>query len=414
MWLIRLRWLALSGQLLICAFVYGILNFGLPWGILMGCFAFIAVTNGLLVYGKAAVEDRAAFFKPLIIVSDILVLTVMLYYTGGAHNPFTMLYLLHITLATILLPSFLAWSVVVFCGLCFAFLFNSDHMLVSTLGMTCCDDMGTHLQGMLAGTLITGGGIAYFVNRLSNALQAHRESLAKARESSEREQRFASLATLAAGVAHELATPLGTIAVISKDLERLACDVCGQRDCKADAHLIRQEVERCRSILEHLSQESVDKELNDPERITLREIPLLLQEYVPASLKERFRWEVTPREAVISLPIKALLRSLSILVKNACEASPGGQPVQLNIRLEADELLFQVKDSGEGMPDDVAARLGEPFFSTKSQGSGMGLGVFLVRTFVERLEGRFEVKSSPGKGTEVTLHIPRRRCGIDG
>lgn len=411
LWLIRLRWLALAGQLLICAFVCWGLHYALPWTILSSCFAFIAMTNGLLVYARNAVEDRADFFKPLIIVSDVLVLTIMLYYTGGAHNPFTMLYLLNITLATILLPSIWAWSVVVFCGICFGMLFQSDHMLIREGGMTCCDDMETHLQGMLVGMLITGGGIAYFVNRLSKALQAHRESLARARESGERAQRFASLATLAAGVAHELATPLATIAVISRDLERLAGKAGGQQDYLADARLIRQEVERCRSILDQLSQEAVDRELNEPESVTLRDIPLLLKEYLPATLKGRLSWEANPRDAVVRLPLKALLRSLSILVKNACEASSEEQPVHLEIQLADGELCLQVKDAGEGMPAEVVARLGEPFFSTKP-GGGMGLGVFLVRTFVERLEGRFEVESAPRKGTTVALRIPEKGCLI--
>jgi two-component system sensor histidine kinase RegB len=345
---------------------------------------------------------------PGIIFFDILVLTVMLFFAGGAHNPFTMIYLLHITLAVVLLPGWGAWLAVIFCGVCFAALFASDHELVSASGGTCCTDMSSHLQGMLVAMLAAGAGLTYFVGRLNSSMTSQRKALEKARHFSEQHERFASLATLAAGVAHELATPLATIAVVSKDLEQLSCSAPPGETCRSDARLILQEVERCKAVIEKLGERPTGNPGEESVPFRIGEISDLLGGYLPERIAKRLEIQIVQAEEEVCLPLPRVLQCLAILVKNAAEASPAGESVLLTVSKAPGMIRFGVRDKGCGMTEEIVERLGEPFFTTKETGAGMGLGLFLVRTFVEQRSGKFLVESSPGSGTLIEMHLPLR------
>jgi two-component system sensor histidine kinase RegB len=101
-------------------------------------------------------------------------------------------------------------------------------------------------------------------------------------------------------------------------------------------------------------------------------------------------------------------QALIALLKNAVEASPAAAPVRLRIFLVQDMVRFVVADSGQGMPPEILRHVGEPFFTTKTPGKGMGLGTFLVRTLAERLGGTLRYESSPGSGTTAYLDLPVR------
>jgi two-component system sensor histidine kinase RegB len=125
--------------------------------------------------------------------------------------------------------------------------------------------------------------------------------------------------------------------------------------------------------------------------------------------RERVRLEpaVDPSEVAVRGPRKGLSRALRGLLKNALQASPPDRPVVLQLRLDADDVVAEVHDEGSGMPADVLSRAGEPFFTTKVPGEGMGLGLFLTQTLAQQLGGGFELRSEPGAGTRATLRLPR-------
>ena len=101
-------------------------------------------------------------------------------------------------------------------------------------------------------------------------------------------------------------------------------------------------------------------------------------------------------------------QAISILVDNAVDASPAGEIVRLSIYPRDGHIVFEVRDHGAGMPQEVARRAGEPFFTTKPPGEGMGLGLFLARLVAEKLGGWLTLKSHPGQGTQAILELPRR------
>ena len=413
--MLRLRWVSLVGQVGVCVFVVGVLDMVLPLPLLALCMGFTALNNALVGRLGRRLRPHASTVCLLLIIGDTLVLTAMLYATGGANNPFTAIYLLHVTVAAILLPPWGPWLVVGLCGGCFALLFVSPHHLVSASGSTCCSDIGSHLRGMLFSMVFAGAGIAYFVSRLSSNLTRHRIDLDEARAVSARNEHFGALATLAAGLAHELATPLGTIAVVSADLEKQVDGGCRSEACRSDAALIRREVVRCRNILERLGNEALQSEKTagvaiEPSSLSARLAPYLGEGHFR-------RLQVRTGEGVeeaFVLPEVGLLQCLAVLVKNACEAGGSDGAVFLGVESRGAEVCFTVTDTGSGMSEEVVSRLGEPFFSTKEPGIGMGLGLFLVRTFVARHHGTLEVDSVPGRGTEVRLLFPRSGSREEG
>jgi two-component system sensor histidine kinase RegB len=173
--------------------------------------------------------------------------------------------------------------------------------------------------------------------------------------------------------------------------------------------LMRREVERCRRILERMRVDAGESAGERFARISARElVSECLAEaegYERAAVRVAFAAGAGDASALV--PRRAFGQALRGLVDNARDASPDGVPVELRVGAAADGALsFDVVDRGPGIPDDLLARVGEPFFTTKPAGKGMGLGVFLARALVERLGGRFAIRSTPGSGTVATLTLP--------
>ena len=112
--------------------------------------------------------------------------------------------------------------------------------------------------------------------------------------------------------------------------------------------------------------------------------------------------------ASVVVPVRGLVQSLGNLVRNAMEAGGPVDAVRLRVRTVAERVHFDVEDSGVGIPQETLARVGEPFFSTKAPGKGMGLGLFLAHAFAERWRGRLALESEPGRGTRASLELPLR------
>ncbi len=405
-WLIRLRWMGLAGQAAICLLAAFVLKIVLAWEILIFCLGVTAVTNLSARLFSRQTGFRESVLCAILLALDTVTLTVMLYWSGGSHNPFTAFYLLYITIGSILLTPGWTWAGVVLCGICYGVLFQSPFILQRIQGASCCGNFDFHLQGMLLAMVVVGAFIAFFVGKLKAALLRREQELNDARIRGIRHERFASLATLAAGVAHELATPLGTIAIASADIEQHARENCHQEGCLKDARLIRSEVERCRRVLENLGDRTTQGVGDPPELFAIRDIPKMLENYLKPEYNKRIRAQITISGETLFAPRITLLQALAILINNACEASGTDAPVFLTIRDDEQTLSFLVEDCGEGMGPGILDRAGEPFFTTKKTGFGMGLGLFLARSFAERMHGTLDIFSTPRQGTRVCLAFP--------
>ncbi|MFP2930680.1 hypothetical protein ACLESO_36870 [Pyxidicoccus sp. 3LG] len=221
-WLLRLRWGLLLGQALVIGVAAYGLELALPVPVLAALLGLEAVTNlsvrAWLTRARRVTEGTIG----KLMLWDTLVLTGLLALSGGTHNPFTTLYLVNVALGTVLLPARWTWGLLVFTLAAFGSLFVSPDVDLPA-GLSRPDHaelMRLHINGMWVAFAVAAGFIVYFVQRVTRALGAREQELAQARALHARREQVASLATLAAGAAHELSTPLSTIAVVAKEVER--------------------------------------------------------------------------------------------------------------------------------------------------------------------------------------------------
>ncbi len=403
-WLVRLRWLAAAGQFVAIGLAISLLGIGYDWRPLAAVVLTTVVTNIMLVWALTRFEHPPNAAAAGVVVADIVLLTSLLYFTGGATNPFALLYVLHVALAASVLGSRWTWVVVAVVAACYG-LIMVVHRPLDPSGDTL---PGQALPGGRAlSLLLVIVLVGYFVTRVVAGLRRREDELTRVREQAQVGERLAAVTTLAAGAAHELGTPLATIAVTSREME-LAAKKLGDDALAEDATLVRQQVERCRQILEHLRGDVAGRTTDEPGLAT----PSAVLEAIATGLSadRRSRFDISLRtSADVAAPPRAVRQAVELLVSNAFEASDetGTDRVVTAEVLEVESFVrFIVTDEGPGMDADTARRATEPFFTTKDPGQGMGLGLFLVRLIAERSGGTFTIESNAGRGTRATLSLP--------
>jgi len=402
-WLIRLRWAAIGGQLITIGAVRFAMQLPIP---LVALLALVGVEIGSNVACTLLARrstPRQAWLAAVMGL-DVLLFSGLLYLTGGPNNPFSFLYLIPIALAAITMRAAWTWTLVMLSLACSAVLFATYRPLM--LGDH-ARHMSLHLRGMWVAFGVAASFIVYFLLRVRRALQRHERDLEAVRAAAQRQERLASLATLAAGAAHELLTPLSTIAVIASDLQRDLAQAGASPRAAEDARLVRAEVERCRAIIERMRADAGD---TAGEGFAAIPVAALVESAVGSVAGSRVA--VRPELAgsvgdrLLTVPPRAVGQALSALIENAQQASPPGRDVVVRVAPAGGQIRFEVADRGAGMPADVLARVGEPFFTTKPAGKGMGLGVFLARAVADRLGGEVTITSAPGTGTSVVFALP--------
>jgi two-component system sensor histidine kinase RegB len=259
---------------------------------------------------------------------------------------------------------------------------------------------------MLVAVAVAAFVIVLIVQRVSRALARRDEELSRERRLADQRAKLASLVTLAAGAAHELATPLSAIAIAAKELDRDLARGGASGEVRADLALIRSQVSRCKEILQQMSARAGE---NAGEPI----LELSVARWVEGALDGlpeagRVTSDVACGDAMVRGPVHGLERALRVLLQNAMQAGEGSGVVRLVARAAGARIAVEVHDDGPGMAPDVLARAGEPFFTTKEPGQGSGLGIYIARTLAEQLGGALELESAPGRGTTARIVLPGR------
>lgn len=399
-WLIRLRWSMVAGQLVTILGVQFLLGMQLPLRPLLSIVGLEVASNVLAAALGRRRTARQAWMAG-VMACDVVMCTGLLFFTGGPANPFSFLYLVQIALAATTLTGAWTWALTALALGCSAVLFLWHRPLPVSHELY----MDLHLRGMWVAFGVAASFIVYFLLRIRRALALREGELAASRRLAVRQERLASLATLAAGAAHELSTPLGTIAVVMTELQRRAAALGADPEAMEDLRLVRGQVDRCRAILERMSTDAGETIGEGPVATPL--VALIdgaLADLPPVNPVQR---NVGAEAAAwrVRVPPRAFGQALRGLVKNAQEASPPGSPVSVAVREDDGVLAVEVSDRGSGIPAAVLERVGEPFFTTKPTGRGMGLGVFLARTTLERLGGNLRITSSAA-GTRALIVFP--------
>jgi two-component system, sensor histidine kinase RegB len=412
-WVVRLRYGIVCGEAAILAGMTIAFQLNVPLFWMIAALALVFSSNVVLGRRPAFAVTFPQQTLGAIFVLDTLCLTVLLGLTGGPANPFSLLYLVQITISAVVLAKAWRWALGALSTVCFGLLFPFHLPVPAFEGHHASEGLSPHLVGMWIAFIVAAGLITFFTGKVSDELREREQEVLQLQEKVSRNERLASLATLAAGAAHELGTPLGTIAIVSRELERYAARLPDGGEMQEDAKLIRSEVERCRLILERMSAEGAEPVGEAPRLIGLLDLALQTVGQFSESQRASIRLEIPDERVNAVLPVQAAVQSLGALIKNALDASEPDEKVIVRAVREGSYIVFSVCDTGQGMSEAVLRRIAEPFFTTKEPGKGMGLGTFLVRTFAERLGGELSFKSVPGKGTTATLHLPLGASGDD-
>ena len=401
-WIVRLRWGAVAGQVIAILLARHLVRAPLPVPSLLAVCAALALANlvvHLWLERGGRPTDRACALN---LLADIAALTALLALSGSRENPFSLLYLVHITIGAVILPA--RWSIAVALASIAAFsalqLFPAHELSLET------EEPLLTLRGRWIGFVVAAAFISTFSLRMSESLRKRGKELDRARSDAEAAERLAALGTVAAGTAHELNTPLGTIQVLAGEL---AAQLDGDR--RSEAEEIRRQVKRCKEIISNMLAPRGGADVEEPKEFEVAPVleaavrrwqegrpgPQPLLSVDPAAARARAR-----------LPVRAFEQAIANLLDNAAEATEGrpAREVRVSLQRVRDELRLTVVDNGVGVPEPLLRRIGEPFFTTKEPGHGTGLGLYLARHVVEREGGEMRVESAEGHGTSVTLTMP--------
>lgn len=420
-WLLLLRWGALICQAFIVLAIIMLTGSRPPVPILLFIFAFGGGSNiafHFFFHQKNRIIPGWLFAQ--VMTLDILLLTLLLYYTGGAMNPFTFLFLIHICLGAILMQSFWAWSLAIYTTLCYGILFflpepglASDLSGLNGFTTTCqsctMDSelsgslMTLHLQGMWFAFAITVFFIVFFINKIQNEMEENMQTLATLESEKIKSEKLASLATLSAGAAHEFSTPLATIAIASGEMLDILKEQNADPELIADIRLIREQVKKCREILYQMSADAGEHLAESLRDFTIKELFTKVLSGFPEDDRRQVRFDCDIMDFTIRMPFRTLYRIIRGLIKNAVDASEPEHPVFVSCRKDENYLYVKVRDLGQGMNEETLSRAVEPFFTTKETGKGLGLGLFLAESAAERFGGKLDLASAPGEGTTAVI-----------
>lgn len=404
--LVQLRWLAAVGQLVTILIVRYRLGVPLPVEPMVATVAALAAVNLVCVrlLRRRDVTNWALFLS---LVVDVGALTVQLYLSGGATNPFAALYLLQVVLGAILLEAWSAWALVVLTAACFALLTAVYRPL--RLPATLRDEAGPLF---LLGEWLNYGLIAVllvlFIGRIGAIIRQRDRNLAELRRRAAEEDGIVRMGLLASGAAHELGTPLASLSVILGDWRR-------DPRVQADPALMEEvaeaqaEVERCKAIVTGVLASAGEPRGLAPEPIGARAfLEGLAEDWRTLHEREPLFVDLALDEEERIIADPSLRQAVWNLLENAREASPG--QVTLSAQREDGALKVTVLDRGEGFAPDLIAKLGAPIQSSK--GPGHGVGLFLTANVARKLGGRLDVGNRE-RGAAVTLTLPLATIGAN-
>ena len=367
----------------------------------------MAATNLLtrwLIRSGHSISDRQLFAQLLV---EILSFTLILYFTGGATNPFTFLYLIPLAIAATVIPGKPTWLLT---GLTIV-LYSLLLKYYQPLGFEMQPHQGgmrdsafsTHVIGMWFGFLLSATLVTLFITWLSRELKRRDHAIEQAKRREIRDQQLVALGTLAAGAAHELGTPLGSMALIVGDMTE-GLDPQQYPQLFEDQKMLREQIQRCKQILSVLSDQAGETRADAGHLVPARK---LLQDVVERWRKQRPQCRSQMDLAAVAddaqvLYDKPLEQALVNLLNNAAEA--GDETVRIEAHSDPRWLHIDIRDSGPGLTEEQIAMAGETVFSTKP--GGMGIGLFLAITTLRRSGGLIRFESAPGKGAVTRVRLP--------
>ena len=395
---INLRWIGIIGQLISVYLVYFYFDFDFDF-IFSNLFIFIGVISNLYliyIYKKTQLTDRSAFIHLFI---DIIQLSGLIYLTGGVKNPFIIF---------LIIPS-------VFASSNLSFKTNSLLVLLTSLSIVGLTFFSKDLPGPLSdhfhvsnyyiyaiplSLIIALLFLNYFAIIFGAESKLRKDALNKMEEIMAKEHEMLSLGGQAAAAAHSLGTPLSTIKVITQELSKQLKD---QKDVSQDIKLLLSQVERCNDILKKLSLNPDQEDEFIDEDLSMREyLRQIISSFKETSKKEfslNLEQDLNSKKIYKSIEIVYGLRNFIGNANKFCKSK-----VFINLKSDNDFTEITIEDDGDGYPSDILSKIGEPYLKSSDKNSGLGLGLFIGKTLLEK---NFAIvncwNSQTRSGAEVTI-----------
>ena len=400
-----LRWIALAATAGAVAAAKQIAGVDLPLAplvVVLGAAVVLNAWTGMRLRSPRPVGDPELFLQ---LLADVGVLTGVLYFTGGWSNSFVTLFLLPLMIAATLLPARHAWAMAGITFACYTllgfFYLPLPHIHHGE------NEFGLHVIGMWVSFALSAGVIAYFVVHMAQSLRRRDRELATARENALRDSQVLAMGTLAAGAAHQLGTPLATMAVVVRELERShGADPTLNQDLRE----LRTQIDHCKRILSDIAASAGAQRAEGGSSQPLDEYLARAIENWQAlrpGVNVQCAWE-GPRPAPRIVNELTLGQSLVSLLDNAADASPEG--IEMVGSWTPTMLSLEIRDHGAGVSPEIVRAAGRAAISTKPDGHGVGL--MIATAAIERFGGKVTLMNRAGGGACTRLDLPLERIAV--
>ncbi len=375
-----------------------------PWLPLFVILSVIMLIN-LLVFWRLRYDwpvSENEFFANLLL--DVFFLTLILYFTGGSTNPIVSYYLIPLIISAAVLRAVHTWFIA-FLSIAFYTVLLFYYQPLDLFTMSGHGAMtSAHFLGMWINFGFSAVLISWFVVRMAGTLREQSRAIARNRESGLRNEQIISVASIAAGTAHEMRTPLATMAVTVDDI------AFEHPELKDEMAVLEQQIERCDAVLRELvSTNTEDSQMVVTEFGTL--LNSLLEKWSLARPEIKLQMQVPGEISELEIRYdQSLQHALMSLLNNAADASP--EYVSLQAEASNDSILIIIEDRGPGIPVEIADSLGKTYISRKQ--GGLGLGVLLSQFSIERLGGEVSMIGMAEKGTRLEIRFPLHRAANNG
>lgn len=410
--ILRLRWLAVLGQLAAVFVVLQGLEFDLPVIPCLTVITLSALLNLALQIAFNPMQRLEPRYAAALLAINIIELAALLFLTGGLQNPFSFLFLAPVLISATALPSRLTMALgglAVACASVLVFFYlplpwdPEDPLVLPPI----------YLLGVWLSIVVAIGVTGLYAFQVTEEARELADALAATELVLAREQHLTQLDGLAAAAAHELGTPLSTIVLISRELERALHD---DAQVSPDIKMLREQAQRCRDILSKITQLSSTGAPFDRMKLStlIEEIVAPHREF---GVEIKVRIAVAASKEPVGTRNPAILYGVGNILENALDFARSA--VEVNAWWNDDSVEIVISDDGPGFAPDIIKRIGEPYLSRRRSGgdeatgehSGLGLGVFIARTLLGRTGAKisFTNRTFPDHGAVVSIVWPRRR-----
>lgn len=412
--LIQLRWIAVIGQITTIATATLLLGINLPVADMLRVLACLIGFNifSHLRWHEQRVVDNNQLFLALLV--DVFSLTAQLYLSGGMANPFVFLYMLQVILAAVLLQPWSSWTIVGITGVCAVILAAFAQPL--TLPFDYAQGMSSlYVEGIFISFIVNAALLVVFITRITQNVRTGDAALADLRQRAAEEEHIVRMGLLASGAAHELGTPLATLAVILGDWRRMP-EFRNNPELFAEISEMQVQIQRCKTIVSGILMSAGEARGESSVKTTIKVfLDDMVAEWRASRTLLHFEYDNQIDQDVAVVSDSTLKQMIANVLDNALEASP--RWLRLVARRSqqgdtGDNLVLEVLDAGPGFAPAMLVQFGKPYQSTKGQ-PGRGLGLFLVVNVARTLGGSVAASNRPTGGAAVKLTLPMSAIALE-